>query len=249
MPRAEDVLAICEQLNGLQESPPGSNHNYITEWYGFSGAWCAMSTSYELYFGGFNDGQGNIAVPGHQFDSGHGDAYCPDAVIHYTEAGMFDMSPRVGDAVLFHWSGGEADHIGRLASILDDGTLMVWEGNHHDQFEMVHRDWTYVLGFGHEPYDDVAPTVPSIPSAPEAPHVPAFPGRFLQLTSPWMTGEDIRVWQEQMHTRGWTIDVDGEYGPQSRGVCVRFEKNKDLTVDSGIVGPQVWTCAFTCPVT
>lgn len=246
MPRASDVLAICERLDGIGENPDGSNHNQITEWYGFSGAWCDMSTSYELYFAGFNDGNGNISVPGREFTSNHGDAYCPYTVNHYTDAGMFDMHPRVGDAVLYCWDGsGEADHIGRLAAILGDGTLMVWEGNHNNMFEMVHRDWTYVLGFGHEPYDD---TPPPPPPAELPADYPPWPGRYIQLTSPHERGDDVRTWQAQMQNRGWTIDVDGDYGPQSARVCRQFQEGKDLTVDS-VIGDQTWTCTFVCPVT
>jgi peptidoglycan hydrolase-like protein with peptidoglycan-binding domain len=53
-----------------------------------------------------------------------------------------------------------------------------------------------------------------------------------------------------MHDRGWTITVDGNksgpqygYGPQSKGVCVAFQREKGLKAD-GIVGPVTWSACF-----
>jgi hypothetical protein len=55
---------------------------------------------------------------------------------------------------------------------------------------------------------------------------------------------DVRAWQLRMVQLGYPITVDGQYGPQSAGACVAFERARGLDVDSGIVGPQVWTAAF-----
>ena len=80
--------------------------------------------------------------------------------------------------------------------------------------------------------------------------VPAWPGRTFVYTAgrTTMQGGDIETWQEQMHRRGWTISVDGAYGPQSREVAVKFQQEKRLTVD-GKVGQQTWTAAWTKPIT
>lgn len=55
---------------------------------------------------------------------------------------------------------------------------------------------------------------------------------------------DVRMWQQRMSALGYSLAVDGRYGPESASVCVAFEKARGLDVDSGIVGPQVWTAAF-----
>ena len=44
------------------------------------------------------------------------------------------------------------------------------------------------------------------------------------------------------------LTVDGDYGPQSKDVCTRFQREKDLSVD-GVVGPDTWAAAWTTPVT
>ena len=59
---------------------------------------------------------------------------------------------------------------------------------------------------------------------------------------------NVRTWQAQMAARGWTIDADGQYGPQSQDVCSSFQEEKGLGVD-GLAGPQTWAAAWTASVT
>lgn len=58
----------------------------------------------------------------------------------------------------------------------------------------------------------------------------------------------LRTWQAQMRRRGWTIDVDGLYGPQTAKVAKAFQREKHLVVD-GLIGPATWAAAWTAPVT
>ncbi len=71
---------------------------------------------------------------------------------------------------------------------------------------------------------------------------PQWPGRLLKYP-PIMRGADVRTWQAQMKRLGYDIEVDGAYGPDSRAVCVRFQKAARLDTD-GIVGPLTWNAAF-----
>jgi hypothetical protein len=59
---------------------------------------------------------------------------------------------------------------------------------------------------------------------------------------------DVRDWQAKMRSRGWSIGVDGAYGPESERVCRAFQSEKRLGVD-GKVGPQTWSATWTAPVT
>lgn len=90
------------------------------------------------------------------------------------------------------------------------------------------------------------PPIP--PPASPAAGYPAWPGRFIVLRDPMMTGGDIQTWQRQMASRGWRIDVDGVYGPASEAITEAFQREKGLTVD-GIIGPQTWSAAWTASVT
>lgn len=89
---------------------------------------------------------------------------------------------------------------------------------------------------------------------PQAVNEPTWPGRYLHIAQPLMTGDDIRDWQQRMRDRGWLdstgapLVADGVYGVQSATVCRKFQTEKSLTVD-GIVGPATWDAAWTAPVT
>ncbi|KAB2384622.1 peptidoglycan-binding protein [Actinomadura montaniterrae] len=63
-----------------------------------------------------------------------------------------------------------------------------------------------------------------------------------------MRGDDVRTWQARMKARGWSIAVDGAYGPASEEVCRAFQREKGLGVD-GVVGPATWRAAWDAPVT
>lgn len=89
---------------------------------------------------------------------------------------------------------------------------------------------------------------PSSPAPrPPAGGGPSWPGRLI-TQPPIMSGGDVRTWQEQMRRRGWSIAVDGRYGPDSEAICRAFQREKGLEVD-GIVGPRAWAAAWTAPIT
>jgi hypothetical protein len=91
----------------------------------------------------------------------------------------------------------------------------------------------------------VGPT-PTPPKPTPAPSGAPWPGRYLRN---YMTGADVRQWQQRMRDRGWSITVDGCFGDpikqtsQSDRVCRQFQAEKGLAAD-GIVGPQTWATAF-----
>jgi GH25 family lysozyme M1 (1,4-beta-N-acetylmuramidase) len=93
----------------------------------------------------------------------------------------------------------------------------------------------------------------STPAPTPPPSAPAWPGRYFRYVTgatarQRVTGVDVRTWQARMRERGWAITADGDYGPASRDVCVRFQREKHLTPD-GIVGPATWAAAWTAPIT
>ncbi|MDH2430698.1 N-acetylmuramoyl-L-alanine amidase [Sphaerisporangium sp. TRM90804] len=85
------------------------------------------------------------------------------------------------------------------------------------------------------------------PTDPPEEQRPQWPGRLLKYP-PVMRGDDVRTWQAQMDKRGWTIDVDGAYGPASREVCIGFQQQQNLD-DDGVVGRNTWDAAFDAPIT
>lgn len=113
---------------------------------------------------------------------------------------------------------------------------------------------------GPETWSRLLGPTPPVPPAP-APHEPQYPlpgGDWFGPESPnphnhsgvgnAADQEKFKPWQERMKERGWTIVVDGIYGPQTDAVCREFQVQKGLAVD-GLVGPATWNAAWTLPVT
>lgn len=61
--------------------------------------------------------------------------------------------------------------------------------------------------------------------------------------------EEVRSWQARMAQRGWTISVDGYFGPQSASVAQRFAAEKRLEATPGTLDATVYAAAFDLPVT
>ena len=101
-----------------------------------------------------------------------------------------------------------------------------------------------------EPAEEPAAEEPPAPAAP-APATgtpPPFSNPAVTVFGPGQVSDDIRTWQARMAERGWHIEVDGIYGPQTRRIAMAFQAEKGLVVD-GLVGPATWAAAWTAPVT
>lgn len=98
----------------------------------------------------------------------------------------------------------------------------------------------------------VLPTV----STMAAPAFPLPPGWYFgpasgpreSVSGYYGRGEGLMAWQQRMRDRGWSIAVDGRYGPQTRQIAMAFQREKGLLVD-GLIGPATWAAAWTAEVT
>lgn len=133
-------------------------------------------------------------------------------------------------------SASEAQGSGR--GVCDHGDLGSWGGGHYDCGDGFPMDYVLDKAGGSSSRPDETPGGGSAPTL----HVDYF-GQSHNATCP-----DVRTWQSQMSARGWTIGVDGIFGPQSEGVAEQFQAEKGLGVD-GLVGPQTWAASWTAPVT
>src|SRR5918998_1506058 len=84
---ASAVLDFFVRNDGLGEDPDGSNHNWITEWYGVTGPWCAMTVSRALLEGGFSRDGEHVEVPGVEQTTHKGWAYVPYIRKNFDDAG------------------------------------------------------------------------------------------------------------------------------------------------------------------
>lgn len=91
----------------------------------------------------------------------------------------------------------------------------------------------------------------SVPSKPPVspPEAPAWPGRYLRLTSPWMTGEDVKTWQHALIAAGHscgTSGADGIYGNDTNAATLAWAAAIGISASTqpGVVGPYDWGRMF-----
>jgi hypothetical protein len=243
MPTPTDVLTVARGKLGLGESPPGSNHNLVTEWYGADGPWCAMFVSWVLAHSGFSgDGGKTLRVPGVVQTTVHGWSYVPYLLANFRNANRTTVDPNPGVVVTYDWDGdGVPDHTGILESLAGDGTFYAIEGNRNDEVERVLRNRSVVEAFCTLPYDSASLPAP-IP--PVAPGVPKFPG-YCFLGSQDNATREV---QQRLVDRGWHLQVDGIFGPVTQNIVKQFQEQVGIEVD-GIVGPQTWAALWQAPIT
>jgi hypothetical protein len=238
-PTSSAILSTARSLIGLAEYPDGSNHNEITQAYGIGdGPWCAMFVWYVYH-------QNGVDL---RTEFTQGWAATTDAADAAKAKGMWHDGldgVAAGDAVFYRIPGGDAGYVNHVG--IWEGNGVSIDGNWSNHVEEVAHPASEVVGYIRFPLTDDG-TGAGVPAT--TPNAPAFPGRYLVYVPghAQIQGEDVRQWQQRMADRGWTIGVDGIYGPQSYTVCVAFQREKALTPD-GIVGPLTWAAAWTAPVT
>lgn len=83
--------------------------------------------------------------------------------------------------------------------------------------------------------------VPAPTPAPAPVFVPeGFPGEVLRRGS---SGIHVVQVQQRLRNRGWSIEIDGEYGRATETVVKKFQAEKSLTAD-GIVGQKTWDAMY-----
>lgn len=60
--------------------------------------------------------------------------------------------------------------------------------------------------------------------------------------------QGIKRFQQKLKDRGWTIGVDGRFGPATKKIVRQFQAEKGLSVDGG-VGISTWNAIWSEPVT
>lgn len=209
------MLSAARALLGTAENPPGSNHNFITTWYGFDGPWCDMAVSYEA------NKSGNLsAVMGKfAYTVAHAQAFQNAGRWHYGLGGI-----RPGDIVFFDWAGGGSiagiDHVGLVEAVHSNGTITTLEGNTSDMYLRRVRS-ACVVGYGRPAYGDASP-------------LPTSDG-MLRLGS---TGNAVKTLQSHLNTVMKSgLVVDGQFGPLTDAALRAFQSRYGLQVD-GVYGPQ-----------
>ena len=140
------VLNQARALLGLGESPPGSNHNIVTQTYGFDDAWCCMFIWYIF----MKAGQSAL------FMGGAKEAYCFTVMSWYKARGKWGSTPRVGALIIY----GGGGHIGIVESV-NGSSFVTIEGNYGNCVQRRQGPSGNILGFCYPDYPVTATTTSS----------------------------------------------------------------------------------------
>ncbi|MFG2938054.1 peptidoglycan-binding protein [Streptomyces sp. NPDC048282] len=215
MGSVEGLLAQMRNLIGTGENPPGSNHNLVTNWYGFDGAWCDMTVSYAAA----HSDNLNAVRGKHAWTVEHARAFLSAGRWHNGVGGM-----RAGDIVFFDWNGtGKIegiDHVGVVEAVHSSGRFTTIEGNTSDKCMRRERTSYAVVGYGRPAYGNAAP-------------LPTTDGILRRGSK----GTAVKTLQGNLNTvMGSKLVVDGDFGPATETAVKAFQKKYGLGVD-GEYGP------------
>ena len=81
------------------------------------------------------------------------------------------------------------------------------------------------------------------PGSAPASNIPAFPGgtHWYQYGE---TNRNIKVFQDQMHARGYFPVGTGQYGPNTQRMVEQLQRLNGL-IPNGYIGPNTWRLAWT----
>ena len=214
-------------------------------------AWCDVFTDW-CFFKAYGPVEGQRI----QCQSGPLGAGCIYSAQYYQQKGRYDKTPKVGDQVFFQ-TGGQIGHTGIVVEVTA-ATIVTVEGNASDQVKKntYSRSNSYIAGYGHPLYDgeDTTPVIVSQPDNQPAPaeQAPAEPTVTVKLNqlSVGSEGGQVKTIQRIIYARGINpdIEVDGEFGPITKGGVMLLQKQLFPGQPSewdGVVGQKTWQAALT----
>jgi peptidoglycan hydrolase-like protein with peptidoglycan-binding domain len=217
---AHTILTLAASQIGTGESPPGSNKNKYSKWYGAVGAWCWMFLCWLF------DQKAALAL----IFGKH--AYVPYFKAVFSAHGEFHTSnPKTGDLVAFDFNrSGDPEHIGIVEKVVSGSVIQTIEGNTSDHVMRRTRSRSYVYGYATPKYAAAPPADPD-----------AYPGtvyRYVKGKS-LMAGSHVKWIQQRLGVHRHAVSVDSQYGPKTAAAVKAFQKDAKLTQDSQ-VGPKTW---------
>ncbi len=92
------------------------------------------------------------------------------------------------------------------------------------------------------PLPDAVSVVAAPPGASQDSSVaapPPFPGEPISIADRQEYSADVLWLQLQLVGRGYSVDADGHFGPQTRDAVIDFQSRNGLSAD-GVVGAATW---------
>lgn len=221
---ALDTIKEARKSLGTEERPPGSNDNYIVQWYNQyvarigKGPWCDMSVT----MWGAKAGAASV-VGRFAYTVWHAEWFQKRGQWHAGTGGI-----RAGDIVFFDWGGTQQisriDHVG-IVERVESGKIHTIEGNYQNICQRVVRDSKYIAGYGRPAY-----ATPPIVAPAGSP-----------ILREGSTGDRVRMLQRAMNKAISThLNADGEFGPKTETAVKQLQRYVRFTGKSvdGEYGPR-----------
>lgn len=171
-------------------------------------------------------------------------ASCLAGVDWFRKNGRFGRTPRVGAVVYYGANGGTHVELvtavkGNQIRTIGGNTYGTVDGQFHAG-DGVYEKWvneSKAYGYGYPDYETKPVEIPK--------DAPKYAGKYLKKGS---KGAAVKTFQARLKERGWKLDVDGEFGPETERIVKEFQEEKGFEID-GVVGPETWYGAWSEPVT
>lgn len=132
--------------------------------------------------------------------------------------------------------------------VIGHGQLGVAGGNHPD------CPGAPILAQRQQIVDRAAAILGAPPVPQPQQDYPHYPG-YIMLYTPGVGirfDGNVKIWQQRMHDRGWTIQIDGFFGEESARICGEFQQDSTahgwyLGYDHEL-GPNTWRATWERPV-
>ena len=140
---------------------------------------------------------------------------------------------------------GDFRHVVIFEKWADTSHSAYWAYEQRGTYGTTHRQLTY--GIGSDNYDPFRPVSLGDGSGGgdgggggEVPS-PSVSWPILQSGS---EGADVRSAQRLLTARGYTLEADGIFGPDTRSAVIQFQNSRSLAAD-GVIGPNTWSQLIT----
>lgn len=145
-----------------------------------------------------------------------------------------------GDLLIdYKTTDGDFRHVVIFEKWADTSHSAYWAYEQRGTYGTTHRQLTY--GIGSDNYDPFRPV--NLGDGGDGGQVPS-PGVSWPILQSGSEGADVRSAQRLLTARGYTVEADGLFGPNTRSAVIQFQNSRSLAAD-GVIGPNTWSQLIT----
>ncbi|MDN3023504.1 peptidoglycan-binding protein [Streptomyces sp. S.PB5] len=143
---------------------------------------------------------------------------------------------KMGDLLIdYSTTDGDFRHVVIFEKWADTSHSAYWAYEQRGTYGTTHRQLSY--GIGSDNYDPFRPV--KLGDGGGGGELPA-PGVSWPILQSGSEGADVRSAQRLLTARGYTLEADGIFGPNTRSAVIQFQKSQSLAAD-GVIGPNTWS--------